>query len=109
MGWVDRELRRVHTISADGAASRVVARRTISIAFCRFTVKTTDPPAFKRRPARLAGRKRGIVTFTEYSPANRFTTANEPRLSVNAILSGMTGDAAPTTIRAPTRGAPVDS
>src|SRR4029077_4016949 len=109
MGCVDRELRSVQTISADCAASRVVARRTISIAFCRLTVNITEPPAFNRMPALFAGRNRGIVTLTEYSPANRFTTENEPRLSVKAILSGITGDAAPTTISAPTRGAPVES
>src|SRR5438128_5120571 len=109
IGCVDRELRSVQTMSADWAASRVVARRTMSIAFCRLTVKMTEPPAFNRMPALFAGRKRGIVTFTEYSPANRFTTENEPRLSVKAILSGMTGEAAATRIKAPTNGAPVES
>src|SRR5690349_3044670 len=109
IGAVERELRRVQTISFAWAASRVVARRTISIAFCRFTVNITEPPAFNRMLPLLAGRNRGIVTFTEYSPANRFTTENEPRLSVKAILSGMTGDAAATIIKAPTSGDPVES
>src|SRR5438046_1143330 len=56
-----------------------------------------------------AGRNRGIVTLTEYSPAKRFGIEKRPRLSVKAIRSGIDGFAATTTTNAPTMGTPPES
>src|SRR5262245_48277897 len=60
-------------------------------------------------PFLRAGRNRGMVTLTEYSPAKRFGTRNDPRLSVHARRSGMMGFAATTTTIAPVTATPDES
>src|SRR5262249_32255883 len=108
--WVDGELRSVQTISSsDRDPSRDTARRTISIAFCKFTVNTAVPPAFSWMPCFIDDRNRRMDTLKLYWPGNKFAIENEPCLSVNAILSGKTGDAATTITNAPTTGAPLES
>src|SRR2546426_5253282 len=81
----------------------------MSRAFWRLTVTVVLPPGLIWIPFFKAGRNRGIVTLTEYSPAKRLGMKKDPRLSVNDMRSGINGLAAVTTTRAPTTGTPPES